>query len=63
MPCRNAADPRVTGLNPGRVNQVNRVSSSALPVGASCWGAITHFPAVYFPDKVSMVSNMEGFLA
>ena len=45
MQCRYAADPRVAGSNPGRVNQVNRVSNSGVSVGASRWCAITHVPS------------------
>ena len=42
MQCHYAADPRVAGSNPGKVNQVNRVSSSVVSAGASHWCAITY---------------------
>ena len=40
-----AADLRVAGLNPGKVNQVNLVSSSLVSVGVSRWCAIKHVPS------------------
>ena len=36
-------DPRVDGLNPGRANQINRVSKSVVTARASRWSTITQY--------------------
>ena len=43
--CSVAADPRGAVSNPGRVNQVNHVSSPIVSVGFSRWCAIMHLPS------------------
>ena len=37
------ADPRVDGSNPGRANQINRVSKSVVTARASRWSTITQY--------------------
>ena len=49
--CQYAADSRVVGSNPGRVNQVIHISSSLEAVGASQWCAIMHLPFNTFIRK------------
>ena len=41
----SAAGSTVAGSNPGKVNQVNRVSSSVASIVASCFCAIMHVPS------------------
>ena len=61
MQCRYAADPSVAGSNPGRVNQVNRVRSSEVTVGALRWCATTQVPFNSLVRSVRSSLELEEF--